>query len=234
LRLLPVELLLDPRRAPLVLRPRLEASEVLEAVRLALPLVGKPYNTVRVYTFIAGLGVERYLGWRRVSGALLANSAKAWGTHDEVLICTDVILLRLMHASEAFRRAVDASDPPLDFHLLGSFSIEDIFKLHAQYPELLTEVQLPGLLGDTGGHALTTTATTATTTDALRSAFFHLRVPRSLRRLVDGLLIARNVMPARDWRLLLSAAWVLLVRVCLHRWARSASWMPSVALSSKL
>jgi hypothetical protein len=53
IRLMPVELLLDPKRDPLVYRPRLadvERENLIESLRT---LVGQQYNTIRVYSFVA-------------------------------------------------------------------------------------------------------------------------------------------------------------------------------------
>lgn len=60
-RLLPVELLLDPTRSPVVYRPRLNSKETQELIQSLYQLVGVKYDTVRVYSFIARLAFSKYL-----------------------------------------------------------------------------------------------------------------------------------------------------------------------------
>jgi len=85
LRLLPVELLLEPKRLPQVkslcirvkhafanlifklcqvFRPQLSAEERDAFIKSLLSLLGKQYSSFRVYKFIARLGLDKRFGMR--------------------------------------------------------------------------------------------------------------------------------------------------------------------------
>jgi hypothetical protein len=122
LRLLPVELLLDPRRRPMVLRPKLADAEVQHFLQSLLKLIGERYNTLRVYSFIFRLGAFKHLGIKLA----LPNARQLLGTMHEIFICTDAIIYRLLESSAAWRDRLQGGALPKDYRTLGSWSINDL------------------------------------------------------------------------------------------------------------
>ena len=161
IRLLPASLLLQPRRQPLVLRPALSHDQRTALIQSLTPLVGRPYDTLRVLTLIARLATAQTADKRRQRRQRLWSAARPYSGHTVAdhapsahsatsaainppsstalssLICTDAILNRLMAVSPRFRAILDrwrrlsdsSSLPPLDFHTMHSWSINDLHRI---------------------------------------------------------------------------------------------------------
>ena len=65
IRLLPASLLLQPRRRPLVIRPQLTDEQRAALIHSLTPLVGQPYDTLRVLALIARLATAQTADKRR-------------------------------------------------------------------------------------------------------------------------------------------------------------------------
>jgi len=130
IRLLPASLLLQPRRQPLVLRPTLSEQQRAALVHSLTPLVGQPYDTMRVLKLIARLATAQTAETRRqrlhrvwsgqwqsqplrktalAGSAAVATLASAITDASPLssFICTDAILNRLLAVSPQFRAIVD-------------------------------------------------------------------------------------------------------------------------------
>ena len=148
IRLLPVALLLQPSRHPVVYRPQLSAAQRAELIASLQALIGSQYDAVKVFRFIAQLASRQSTQQRRSRAALppadLASLSSITSPSSS-LICTDAILNRLLAVSPAFRQllqrfaqpAAAASSssssspplPPLDVLQLRSWSINDVHHL---------------------------------------------------------------------------------------------------------
>jgi len=158
IRLLPVELLLQENRQPRVFRPKLTDAQRQKLLTSLSTLVGHPYDTIRVYSFIFRLAIFKYLGmlkpFRSDSMDLTAGKeGSASGdfsggvTHYsdqlESYICTDAILTRILNVSKDFQQA--ARKLKLDYSTLKSWSINDVTQLNRDRPNLLTQIALPAV-----------------------------------------------------------------------------------------
>ena len=138
IRLLPVELILEPKRAPILIRPALTAEQTDRFVSELSALVGCAYDTRRVYAFIVRLAVKRACG---VVVPFARRSDDAANAH----ICTDAIVgaLSLVSIDFADAIAVESAHRRLDGALFTSFSIADVLALHRRHDALLQAVTLP-------------------------------------------------------------------------------------------
>jgi hypothetical protein len=180
IRLLPVELLLAPKRCAVVLRPQLSTPERNRLLGRLGQLVGRPYNTLRVYSFVGRLGARKFLGLQRKFKK--KKKKKLQDQQDDLdeattkHICTDAILNSLLVASPAFRSATQQLGSRLDVNVFNSWSINDVLRMHEEHPQLLRAVALPDappLLG-------------SSSSDYRRSWLSSLRHPsRRLRRVVN-------------------------------------------------
>ena len=173
IRLLPVELLLQPNRKPTVFRPKLSASEREKLLASLATLIGHPYDTLRVYSFIFRLAIFKYLGLlkpfqqdhtnrqtgtgtgagtggieagRRGSGVgagVSVSGVPQYSNQFESYICTDAILMRTLNVSKDFQ--VAARKLQLDYSTLRSWSINDVTQLNRYRPNLLTQIALPAV-----------------------------------------------------------------------------------------
>jgi len=101
IRIIPVNALLAPERKPLVLRPVGIKKEHIQAMIDELKtLIGQPYSSQRVYSFIGRMALERTA---KITAPLALPRV---GDASERFICTDAILLRLVKHSPEFARAV--------------------------------------------------------------------------------------------------------------------------------
>ena len=132
-RLLPAALLLQPRRRPLILRPALSDEQRTALIQSLTPLIGRPYDTVRVLALIATLATAQTADKRRQrrqrlwtgqqrqllltrdssndsrdehSASLTPLPSSLAGSSQSSLICTDAILDRLWAVSARFRHIV--------------------------------------------------------------------------------------------------------------------------------
>jgi hypothetical protein len=147
IRLLPIELLLQPNRNPIVLRPKLTPEELQDLLGKLQPLVGKSYDNVKVYSFVAKLAVQKFITGKneRLKQKLAQynsqNSSDSLDVHS--FICTDAILNRLLSVSGEFRRSARSISAELDYSFLKSWSINDVYNLALLRPQLLELVHLP-------------------------------------------------------------------------------------------
>lgn len=143
-RLLRVERILDPKRSPLVLRPRLNRKQRKRFVALMKRYVDRRYDTVAAYGAILRLGVERATGYAQ--GQLLGVvRAEDDSLIPDRVICTDTTMSSLCAVSKAFRSSISRCKPPLDCVRFrgGSASLEDFLRLHRFRPDLLVRIPLP-------------------------------------------------------------------------------------------
>lgn len=103
IRILPIYILLEPERDPLVLRPRALSEESKQQFLNELrQLEGLPYSSLRVYRYLSSLALSRF------SGVVRPLSMQHIGDQSENYICTDSILLRLAKYSPDIMSAVMA------------------------------------------------------------------------------------------------------------------------------
>ena len=133
IRLLPASLLLQPIRHPLVLRPHLTEQQRTALVQSLTPLIGQPYDTMRVLALIARLATAQTADKRRqrrhnmwsgqrqsqhsrasspttVTGTAVLPPPSSFSLPSSSLsslICTDAILNRLLAVSPQFRAIVE-------------------------------------------------------------------------------------------------------------------------------
>jgi hypothetical protein len=152
-RLLRIERILDPKRCPLVLRPRLNTKQRRRFVVLLERHLGKRYDTAAAYTTMARLGLERATGFafgrrrERSTRGTVGGGGGGGGGHliQDRIICTDTTLSAVCRVSKAFRNSVATCTPSLDCMRFrnGSASLEDFLRLHRHRPDLLVRIPLP-------------------------------------------------------------------------------------------
>jgi len=96
-------------------------------------LAGKHYDILRVYSFVGRLGLRKSLGF---------NLAMSPQKNENLHICTDAIMSRLIQSSAAFQKAANKRIN-FDHTDLKSWSINDVEKFHRFFPNLLPVVPLP-------------------------------------------------------------------------------------------
>ena len=146
IRLLPVELILEPKRTPILLRPRLSADQTERFVTELSALIGAAYDTRRVYAFILRLAMKRATG----VVVPLSRRADDTGGGSSAHICTDAIVgaLSLVSIDFADALAVESAHRRLDGAHFTSFSISDVIALHHRHNTMLQAVPLPDVHAD--------------------------------------------------------------------------------------
>lgn len=157
IRLLPIELLLQPNRKTIVLRPKLKQNELNQLLLTLNNLIGQKYDSIKVYSFIAKLAIQKFITGKNkqflikhpaIKDSLILsntlNNKNNYNNSNDIhsFICTDAILSRLMGVSEEFRCTVESLNY-LDYSLLKSWSINDVYNLAILKPNLLKQINLP-------------------------------------------------------------------------------------------
>lgn len=143
-RLLRVERILDPKRSPLVLRPRLNRKQRKRFVALMKGYIGRRYDTTAAYAALLRLGIERVTGYAQ-GQRLGVVRVEGQNLIPDRVICTDTTMSALCAVSKAFRSTVSRCEPQLDCVRFqgGSASLEDFLRLHRFRPDLLVRIPLP-------------------------------------------------------------------------------------------
>ncbi|OQR87459.1 hypothetical protein ACHHYP_08822 [Achlya hypogyna] len=121
--LIPLERVLLPKRQPAIFRvPSIANSPDAQALvaKYARQFVGTPYNLTRVMQLIASLAMHNAVNMTPFQK--LPTPKDAW-------ICTDAILALLAAASPTFQAQLKQATPRLEFHKLGSATLNDILAL---------------------------------------------------------------------------------------------------------
>ncbi len=129
-RLLPVERLVRPSLAPLVLRPAWSSAEARDQfVRWIRELAGKEYDVARTLRLLGSLALRRVLHVRWPLRRADAGQPR-W-------ICTDAVLLGLERFTRGGGRLRDL---PLDWNALRCGTTNDFLVISEQRPEWLRRV----------------------------------------------------------------------------------------------
>ena len=167
-RLLPLHIILEEKRSPLLLRPMLKNEEMQIFITNVKSAIGKRYNTSRAIALLSRIVLEQQFDIKSTKplsnkkATLLSGGA----------ICTDLVLSCLCKASDLFHHTIFESElsKELDYIKQGSASFMDLVRLNRYVPKHLRyyplkDVQANNNMENVDEKTTTTTIINGNTTD---------------------------------------------------------------------